>query len=415
MEFFSRYKKLFIITGFIALIFLLGFTIFSLFFKPAFKPVDQAGTGNQQQTATGTPGLPGAKTGGQQVVTEEEKEQLPENQGGQTTGQTGSIPQEAVETTEFIGSPALDTTLSPNGRDLQYYDKNDGKFYRIDNNGDVTSMTDKVFHSVQNITWSSDKNKAILEYPDGANIIYDFENNKQVTLPKHWKDFDFEPNGSSIVMKSMGLDPENRWLAITNDEGTKFKAIEALGDKDATVYPSWSPNKQIVAMFTEGIDFDRQNVFFVGLNKENFKSMVIEGRGFEPKWSPAGDKLLYSVYSSNNNLKPNLWITSAQGEQIGNNRTNLAIETWANKCTFANNRELYCAVPESLEEGAGLMPELANGTKDNLYKIDLETGVKKIIATPQGSFTMSDLIINSSQNYIYFTDKNTNKTYKIKL
>jgi len=211
----------------------------------------------------------------------------------------------------------------------------------------------------------------------------------------------------------MGDDPDNRWLAIANDDGSKARAIEPLGGKDATVYPSWSPNNQTIAMYTEGIDFDRQEVFFVGLNNENFKSAVIEGRGFQPKWQPEGNKLLYSVYSSTTDMKPNLWVVNARGESIGSGRKNLNVATWANKCAFANNNEIYCAVPEYLEEGAGLLPELAANTKDNLYKIDIRTGMKKLVAVPDGSYNMSDVIV--SGNYLYFTDKTTKKLYTIKL
>jgi len=103
-------------------------------------------------------------------------------------------------------------------------------------------------------------------------------------------------------MKSIGLDTDNRWLAIANDDGSNVRAIEPLGEKDDTVYPSWSPNKQMIAMYTEGKDFTSQNVYFVGLNNENFKSTLVEGRGFQPKWSTSGNQLLYSVYSSDNDM-----------------------------------------------------------------------------------------------------------------
>ena len=268
---------------------------------------------------------------------------------------------------------------------------------------------------MEKIVWSPNKDKAILEYPDGANIVYNFTANKQITLPTHWKDFKFSANGQQIVMKSMGLDPDNRWLAIANSDGSKARRIEALGEKDATVYPSWSPNNQTIAMYTEGIDFNRQEVFFVGLNKENFKSLVIEGRGFQPKWSPKGDRLLYSVYSSDNNMKPKLWISNAQGENIGAGRKSLSVETWANKCVFADDANVYCAVPKKLEEGSGLFPEMALNTSDNLYKINTKTGLKKLVAIPNGDYNISNPIISDNGQYLYFTDEATGRLNKIQL
>ncbi|NTU99327.1 hypothetical protein HGA64_04995, partial [Candidatus Falkowbacteria bacterium] len=264
-------------------------------------------------------------------------------------------------------------------------------------------------------TWSPNKNKAVLEYPDGANIIYDFDKQKQITLPSHWKDFSFSPSGDQIVFKSMGQDVDNRWLATVNEDGSQIKGVESLGNKDATVYSEWSPNNQIVAMFTEGKDFNRQEVYFVGLNGENFKSTVVEGRGFEPKWSPQGSQLMYSVYSADTDMKPNLWVVDAQGDSIGNNRRNLNVNTWADKCNFSNGNTAYCAVPRSLDEGAGLFPELKDNTVDDLYQIDVTTGNKKRVAVPQGDYTINNIMISQDQKYLYFTDKGTNQIHKINL
>lgn len=410
MDFFFRYKKIFLITGFIVIVLVLGYLLYAAFFKPA-APAETPPI----ETGAVTPGggLPTAGTGPGQVVTPTEKEGLPAETG---LPQASPKAQGGLTKTATVSDlPSAGATLAGNGSDLQYYNRQDGKFYRVTKSGEVTALSDKVFHNVETVTWAPNKNKAILEYPDGANIVYDFTTDKQATLPKHWKDFDFSPQGDKIVMKSIGLDPDNRYLAISNDDGSKSVAIEALGDKDSTVYPSWSPNNQTIAMYTEGVDFDRQEVFFVGLNNENFKSTVIEGRGFEYQWAPKGDQLLYSVYSSTNDLKPMLWTVNAQGESIGSGRARLNLETWAHKCTFASDSELYCAVPEKLEQGAGLFPELAKNTTDDLYKVDTKTGLKKLIAIPDGDYNMSNLIVTNNGSDLYFTDETTQAIHKIKL
>ncbi|MFH0956127.1 MAG: hypothetical protein V1801_02875 [Candidatus Falkowbacteria bacterium] len=412
MDFLKKYKKFFIAISFILIVLILGYLLYALFFKPSPAPVII-----KEPAATSTQGaLPEAKPGtGQTTPSGQTAEGLPRGTE-QPTSQSSVIALGGLtQTTELNQAPSLAATLSANGNDLQYYNKQDGKFYRLTKDGQASLLSDTIFYEVEKITWSPDKNKAILEYPDQAKIIYDFENKKQISLPKHWKDFDFSPDGGKIVMKSMANDPANRWVAVINNDGTSAQRIAALGDKDDTVYPSWSPNNQTVAMYTEGISYDQQKVYFVGLNNENFKALTIEGRGFEPKWTPKGDRLLYSVYSSSSDLKPELWITNAQGESIGAGRSKLDIQTWADKCVFSAATEIYCAVPESLEEGAGLFPDLAKNTKDNLYKIDTQTGLKKLIAIPDGNFTMSDLIVSDNGYYLYFTDTNTGKINKIKL
>lgn len=412
MSFFEKYKKIIFILVFIIIIFVLGYFLYSLFFKA------QTPTTITEEKATTTTGgaLPASPTGQGQVIT-------PTGQTGITTG-GNQIPQPSAsqianggvtKTTQLNNTPSLGATLSKNGTGLNYYNEKDGLFYQIDKDGNASPLSDKIFYSVGKITWSPAKNKAILEYPDGANIVYDFETKKQVTLPAHWENFDFSPTGDKLVMKSIGLDVENRWLAVSNEDGTEAKKIEQIGKNAGTVYPSWSPNNQTVAMYTKGIDFDRQEVFFLGLNDENFKSTIIEGRGFQYKWAPKGDKLTYSVYSNQNDLKPMLWVVNAEGESIGSGRKSLNLETWAEKCTFASEVDLYCAVPENLEKGSGIFPELAKNTKDKLYKIDTRTGMKKLVAVPEGSFNMSNLIVSEGGKYLYFTDEKSKTLNKIDL
>jgi hypothetical protein len=412
MNFFTRYKKLFLILGFAVLVFILGYLLYVLFFKPITPTPPSLGP----EVATTTTGFPTAEIGPGQIITPTTKEDFPKEEGKIVEKKASPIARGGLtETTELSKTSNLGAVLANNGSDLQYYDQENGQFYRIDKNGETTLLSDKIFHQIEKITWSPDKNKAILEYPDGANIVYDFASEKQITLPSHWKDFDFSSAGDKIVMKSIGLDPSNRWLAVANNDGSKVRGIESLGDKDSTVYPSWSPNGQSIAMYTKGVDFDRQEVFFVGLNKENFKSTIIEGRGFRYQWAPEEGRLLYSVYSSENDLKPSLWVVNAEGESIGTGRKNLHVETWADKCTFANNTDLYCAVPNELEAGAGLFPEMAKTTNDRLYKIDARTGLKKLVAIPDEAYNMSNLIVSENGYYLYFTDEKTKRLHKIKL
>lgn len=414
MNFFIRYKKLFLVLGFIMTVVFLGYLLYAFFFKSAsLTPTPATPTASSTGPAAG--GLPTSQTGsGGQVVIDGGEGSL----GGGSAQQAKPDPIASgglTQTAELVQANSLDATLGGNGSDLQFYSRTDGKFYRVDNNGSLTPLSDQVFHNVEKVAWSPSKDKAILEYPDGANIIYDFSNKKQITLPSHWEDFSFSPSGSSIVMKSMGEDPSNRWLAIVNEDGSQVRGIEEMGGQAESVYPVWSPANQIVAMYTEGVDFDRQEVYFIGQNEENFKSTIVEGRGFQPKWSPTGENLLYSVYSSKDDLKPNLWIVGANGDQIGSNRKSLGLATWADKCTFASAKDLYCAVPNELPEGAGLFPELAKSTIDSLYHINASTGIKKKIAVPEGDHTITNPLVSADGRYLYFSDEATGRLHQIQL
>jgi hypothetical protein len=415
MSFFATYKKLILALGFIGLVIILGFAIYKLFFQELISP-------SQPQSITSTStttGLPQAGNGGtRQVVNDNNAGVLQTIPGaGNQQPTTPTVDQVAngglTKTTDITNSRSFAISNGTNGN-IKYYNPEDGKFYKLDASDQPVALSDQTFYHVTNVNWSPTKDKAILQYPDGSKTIYDFTKNKQITLPEHWQDFSFSPDGNNIALKSLGNDPDNRWLVTMNEDGGSVKALEQIGNP-ASVQVDWSPNQQIVAMYTNSTGIDQQEIYFVGLNHENLKSTVIEGRDLREQWSPTGDRLLYSVYSDKTNLKPSLWIVDAQSDNIGNNRQPLNLQTWADKCAFSDNTTAYCAVPNSLEEGAGMFPTMAANTPDTIYRINTITGAKEQIAIPEGNHTITELTVSKTGNELYFNDSNSGHMYKIDL
>ncbi len=405
-----NFKKIGLIIGILAVAAIIGYFIFTFFFKstPSTTPVDT----NSTNGGTGSLPLSGS---GSQTPTDETGGQLPGAGGQGTEAPEASLTNPVTDSNGVADLGISASNLATgNAGAMQFLNQNDGKFYRISADGTATALSDQQFLGAQNVTWSPTNDKAIIEFPDGSKVRYDFSSKEQVTLPKHWQSFDFSPAGDKIVAKSMGLDPNNRWLVTSNDDGSKAKTIEPLGDNGADVISSWSPNNQSIAMFVQGSDFDRKEIFFIGQNGENFKSITTEGRGFEPKWSPKGDELLYSVYSAQNDYKPTLWITNAQGDDIGANRRPIGLNTWANKCTYSSG-SIFCAVPQTLERGAGLYPELSDSTPDRLYKVNPNTGAIEPISVGSGSYTMKNLTVSPDGKFLYFTDALTQRLRRITL
>jgi len=301
--------------------------------------------------------------------------------------------------------------------ELSYYNRNDGKFYRVQDDGTIVAMSDEVFYNVDEATFDPSGDSAILEYPDGSNIFYDFTTDTQVTLPQHWEDFDFSPQGTQIAAKSVGLDPSNRFVIVSNPDGSGAVPVQEMGQNQDEVIVDWSPNNQIVATATTGrkLGVDRHEVYFIGQHHENFRSLVVEGLNFQPKWSPTGEQLLYSSASNTSDWKPQLWIVDASGDDIGLNRRSISVETWAEKCTFSGTETLYCAVPRELPRGAGLQPRIADNTPDDIIKIDLVTGLQTSVAVPEGSHTIDSIMLTPDGENLYFTDKGTGQLNQIKL
>jgi hypothetical protein len=410
----SNRQRILVIILFIGAVFMFSFFLYWFFWRPLFG-TEQITT----PTATTTPGqLTGAGTAGIRPTSTTTAGQL--SGAGTTISKIFDLPQVNSEPVidsnkaELLANvPAYYVSMSADG-DMFYYNPNDGKFYKINSLGQPVLLSNEYFPGVKNATFDSKGAKAILEYPDGSKIVYDFTASKQYTLPKHWNDIKFSPTDQQLVFKSIGLDPENRSLVITNYDGSEAKIIESIGLNADKVQTNWSPNNQVVANYVEGKDASRSEIFFVGQNNENFKSLIVQGRDFRGVWSPTGDQILYSTYDTANGYKPQLWISNATGDETGANRVKIELQTWSDKCTFAGTDYAFCAVPQSMPYGAGLEPGLADAIADDIYAIDLKTGQTRLIAQPTNSQYVNKIMFDpANPSQIYYSGKYDNKIYRL--
>lgn len=393
---------------------LLGFLIYWFFWQPLVGPTETltptSTTG--QLTPSGTAGeratTTTATTTGGLTAAEKLQQQITANPstGVSTVTRASQV---------VVSSTALYATAISSG--IVYYNAGDGKFYKLDANGNSVALSNETFNSVSNAVIDPTGSRAILEYPNGTKIMYDFTTGKQVTLPSHWEDFSFSATGEQITFKNMALDTENRYLVTANYDGSGAKIIEAIGDNADKVATNWSPSNQVVATYTETTGASRSEVYFIGQNNENFKSMTVEGQGFEGIWSPSGSTMLYSVYTAENNYKPELWVSSASGDSAGANRTKINLETWAENCSYAGESIAICSVPQTLSTGAGLAKDATTaGVQDDIYAINLTTGQAAYVTTPTSVTNIGSVMVNAGDsNNIYYTDSSTGKIYKVNL
>jgi hypothetical protein len=101
----------------------------------------------------------------------------------------------------------------------------------------------------------------------------------------------------------------------------------------------------------------------------------------------------------------------------GGNKKSLGLATWAHKCVFnKDGSSLYCAVPRDLPEGAGLVKELAERSRDDFYKIDAETGKVSFLAEgAMGGYNVENIYVSEDEAYLYFVDKYSHRLRYIRL
>lgn len=413
----ERLKRILFIAGFVLFAIAIALAIYFVFFRSGTTPETIPTT---PENPTGVQGsLPASGTAGERTETGGATGGLPSSE---TTEPNGGQQAETTKT----GEPATvlldegisrEVTKNTNGDGVRFYDPEDGKFYRINTDGLKTALSDSVFSNVLNIAWANTSDKAILTFPDGIKIMVDFSTNKQTTLPKHWEDFGFSSDDASVVVKSIASTPESRFLVISDPDGSNARAIEPIGDNASKTFPVWVPNDQVIAYATTGEakGLDRQEILLVGKNHENFKSLLVEGRGFEPLWSPNGQLVLYSVWTTAGEYRPELWISGGAPSNVNQNRNKLGIQTWAHKCAWNGNAEIICAVPETMPAGAGLQPTISAGIADRFVRVNLETGTVSNLGKPEGNLSVTNPVVTKDGTFVIFSDASTGQMYRYRL
>lgn len=406
----SRLKKILIISGFVLVVLAFAFGLYWFFFRPSAPAptVPPGGVLPSGQLPSAGEGVPGATPTAPGIPG------LPEVPGAGVGALPTGVPTPG-RTTVLRTEPTQQISMDASG--LRGYNPNDGRFYKINANGEAVPLSNQTFFGVDQVDWGNNSDQAILNFPDGSNIYFNFATNKQVTLPQHWEDFSFSPNDAEIAAKSIGNNENNRFLVVANPDGTSARPVEALGSNQDKVHVDWSPNNQVIAYsFTgEPLGFNRESVVLVGKNQENFKSLVVEGRGFVPSWSPTGENMVYSVYSSEDNYLPSLWFSGASGDNVNANRQNLSLPTWADKCAWQSQTVVICGVPTQLERGAGLQRDLFRDVPDEIYRINLETGERVNLGQPQGGAAVQQMTITPDGSAAIFTDDITGRLIRFDL
>ena len=415
-------RRLLLIIAFGLGIIVLGLLLYFSFFRSTTPPTNGNANENTNAVLPNLNGNVNRPTGNTNGV-------LPNVNSRNTNGAGAANTNAGPATVANGGETAVQTLVSQNAYqtvvdsqgNLRYYDKATGQFYKLDENGNLVPLSGVKFPDAETVTWSPSKNQVIVSFPDDSKIFYDFETKKQATLPKEGEDFSFAPSGGQIAFKFNAANPADRFLVISNSDGTSIKPVESLGENGSKVQVSWSPNDQVVATYTPGLNASSQEVYFVGKNGENFKSTITEGRGFEGQWSPSGQYMVYSTYSADSNFNPVLHIVNGQGESIGENNRSLDLQTWSDKCAFTKSgSSLYCAVPATgqLKAGSGIYRDQASNIPDTFYRVDLQSGSVQQIAVPVGTdgsrqYSAVNLGLSPDGKKLYFTDASSGRVLSL--
>ncbi|MCF7795707.1 hypothetical protein K9M42_01290 [Patescibacteria group bacterium] len=424
----ERLKKILYVIGFLLLSILIAFLIYFFFFRDFVidEPIDLGEETEEQTGSTG--GLTGSPEGGQNIIDVDIDEEEDEDEDSslvpvEDTEEDYQPPSELASggktLSEIISfENTYNPTLSPGG-DILSYNKDTGEFSRLDTESGESIIFDSIsYKGAETIEWSPDSTKVLAEFPDGSNVIYDFDKNRQYVLPTNWYNFDFTEDSSGLVFLTESTDPKKRWLSTSDVDGSNYNPIENLGENERFVDVVYSPNDQYIALSRTGkpLGLWRQQVIPIGLNDENFKAIEIEGRNYHPLYTPDGEKMVYDCYNLESNYKPILYVVDVAPGSVGLDHFSLNINTWVSKCTFNNSGTyLFCGVPRELLKGSGLFEEFSKDTVDDIYAINISTGNSVKIAEPTIKVNIESMFLSEDQSVLYYTDSSSGSIYSINL
>ena len=144
--------------------------------------------------------------------------------------------------------------------------------------------------------------------------------------------------------------------------------------------------------------FELSSIYTLDIQKEKLVSIITLEKNLSFRWSPTGNKILYS---SDDPIigKLKLYVNNLSS----GDKTEINLDTSASKCAWKHDETaVYC----SKSEPGG----------DAFYEIGLleEKGPIKIM-TPDDNVEATDLILTSSGEYLVFRNLNNNRLYSVLL
>lgn len=179
--------------------------------------------------------------------------------------------------------------------------------------------------------------------------------------------------------------------------------------------PSWTNDKTIL-LTTKPSSIAIGFAYTLDAKSGSFKKIYGGTSGLTALLSPDSKNLLVSEVDSDS---PSLKIYRA----LDHNLTDTGLKTIADKCLWAGNTIVYCAIPETTPAVSGGYPDAwYQGIvlfSDSIWKIDLETFVTDLVFGVSQNAGENIDAINLSQNkngdYLFFINKRDSSLWSLKL
>ncbi|MBU1102633.1 hypothetical protein KJ853_03195 [Patescibacteria group bacterium] len=390
-------KKIFIIA--IILLALVGATllVYNLFFKESLT--------SEQPEASGS--LPPGRDNG-----------ISSSLPGGTTSQPGqSVSPADLKFKPISQEKVYGATIGEDGKTVKYFSRAIGNIFESDFNGaSLKKISSVTLSGLIKAIWSPDKEKIIGIFSENnktSKYTYDYSNGQSSVLNTDIGWIAWSPDSKKIAYHYVPGDSDEGNISVANPDGSNWKNIFKTRLADLIV--EW-PVKEKISIRTPASGLAQSLVFAINSESGDFAKILSDLYGLSIKWSPKADKILYSSTNSRGK-NPALFLSDEKGAAV----KDLKLSGLADKCVWSkDNRTIFCALPQEISANAVWPDDYYKGLiilKDDIYKINLETGEKIKItgSSPQFGFDAQDLFLAPKEDYLFFVNRGDGLLYSLKI
>lgn len=392
----TKLKKILIILVIILILALIVFLVYNFFIK---KPSTGPAGGESGQFPAGGEGTGGTGAGG--------------GGGGEVT------PSPELKIKAISTEKALAPTLSADKTKVIFYSQYNGNVWQVSFDGTgLTRMSSTVLDNLAQIIWSPDKKKVISIYKDVEENIgkysYNYDTGKATSLGAYIGEIAWSPDSNKIAYQYTNDKTNQNNISTASSDGTNWKNILDTRLKNLNI--DWIGSQ--IAFWEKPSGLAPGSLFLLNPLNKSLDKILSNIYGFSLKWSPIGNKILYS---KTNNQGKNIGLYTASKD--GSGETGIGISAFVEKCVWASdNRTIFCAIPKSIGADYTLPDDFYKGvfvSDDDFVKINLDTEEKTNLLEDwekgYGTYDATNLFLSPLEDYLFFVNKKDGLLYSIEL
>lgn len=317
------------------------------------------------------------------------------------SGKTGPEKSVVAKLNRLSSVKVIGPTVSEDGRNLIYFEKDTGKIFSSDFTGQNTQIiTGEIKENITEAVWSKNGRQAIVakKTPRGQTLsLFDLKNKDLVSLNAKMSGITWSPDGQKIAYLFFEPTTEEGNISIANPDGSSFKNI--LPTRNGQLKITW-PSKDIIA-FHSPSGADKSLLL---LNKETgeLEKILESYDNLKTLWSPDGLSLIYSY--NKEGIGPVTNIIRIKDGNYESMETDL--RTNAGKCVWRlNSQKFYCGGTK------------ADSEEEGLYEFDLNKKEFGLVfqSNSADSISIEKPFLSPTENFIFFTNGYDQYLYAISL